>query len=655
MRAPVLAAAAAVVFLLAGVVVTSPAAADDAAGQTLPDAGRGAAGDADVVLTVNSDQFEEAGSDCANGGVCTLRRAILVANAVDQELDVRIEAGVDGTILFPTKVDNLMTRAAASPFDTAGAAFHVTRPMEIDLGDRLRLVPASGDAPSATAAAAAMLVDAPGVTLRNFSGWFSYQSVFVFSADSDGSSLVGGESIQEANYHTNRQVVIMAGAEDISISGYTMGRQANEAGAAGIAITRFASDSAAGPVKRVAITGVTFDNTNPTSATCSNSNGTGCSANGLHLSNDVAVDGLTLRNSKFVNFWRTTGSATLSAINAAGGGALSNWDVTENQFTDTRNGSATILLPTWQDTRKELPGPFRIHANVFDNSRSPAAQAHAVYLEMKRALGSTEPSGLFIEDNYFDGYSQTINLKAAGTVTVSRNTFGPNTSSAASPGDAEESGTASGIMFTNNGRGANRGIRTFWPNSATANGCALTIDVRKTTAGADLLPDTPFDLDVYWTQGTTAELYLGTLKGLQTEGVYTLDATTPAGGGIRLQTQSSGSAVAQPESSQYSRIVGVNPSGVCSPAVAVALHAWTDVPQDATDYDSVVNSTATQLDRGAIVTAGADIWFTYTVTNIGTAKIEQVLVSDDQAASVCVITQLRAGESAGCARRADPV
>jgi hypothetical protein len=634
--------------LLASAATTFPAAAEDT--------GQGATRDADVVLIVNSTQFEQDGSNCTNNGICTLRRAILVANGVDEAVSVRIESSVDGTIVFPTLTDKLMKLGAVSPFDTAGAAFHVTRPMEIDLGGRLGLAPANGAAPGATAAAAAILVDAPGVVLRNFDDWFSYQSVFVFSADSDGSSLIGGKSIQTANNHTNQQIVVMAGAEDISISQYTTGRQANEPGAAGIVMTRFESDSAAAPIRRLAITGVTFDNSNPSSSACNTGNGTGCSANGLYLSNSVDVDGLTLKNSKFLSFWRTGGSAPISAINAADSGALSNWDLTENQFTDTRNGTATVLLSPTQSGRAELPGPIRIRNNVFDNSESAASQANAVYLAMTRSNGSTEPSGLFIEDNYFDGYSQTINMKTAGTVTVSRNTFGPKTSSASSSAAiGEESGTASGIMFTNNGRPTNRGIRTFWPNSATANGCSVTIDVRKTTSTEVALhPDAPFDLDVYWTAGTTAEVYLGTLKGLQTEGNYTLDAAIPAGGNIRLQTQSVGSAVAQPESSQYSRIVPVDTQGACVPAISIDLRTWTDVPADVSDHDGIVYSTATEIDDGGVVSGGAEFWFTYTVTNTGTVKVPQVLVSDLQSESVCVVTDLGPGESAGCARRTDP-
>ncbi|MDR2347150.1 MAG: hypothetical protein LBD90_00715 [Bifidobacteriaceae bacterium] len=638
--------------LVLGAALTSPAAAESAAD---PDP---------VVLIVNSAELNASG-DCTGNDVCTLRRAIEIANQTDPAADVLIEAEVDGTIPFPTAANDVAETSAVSPWDT-GVVFSLKRPMEIDLHNRLGLAPAKGDTTTKTAAVAAMLVDAPGVKLRNFSDWFSQQSVFVFSANSDGSSLVGGKSIQTASNHTNRQVVIMAGAQDITISQYTTGRQASDGDSGGIALTRLASDST-GVIENVTISEVVFDNETASSAKCDASNGTGCSANGVFVTNGVAVDGLTLKNSQFRNFWRTSGSAGtyVSALNASAAGPLSNWEVTDNQFSDTRSGTyAAVQLPK----TASLPGPVHIRRNVFDNSMSTDVykQKRAIYFQRYEDTTDTDnqsASGLFIEDNYFDGYSQTIDLLTAGTVTVQRNTFGPKSNSVSSStpskedpyGTAgEESGTSENVMVNNDGRGSNHAIRTWWPKAASIDGCGLSIELQaSSTAGADFQPRPPVDIDVYWTAATTAEVYLGTLKGLEAPGTYTLDGVSPGAGRIRVQTQGTSLTGAQPESSQYSRVVGLaqgDGSATCEPGVGIALTAWTDVPPEATSYDAITASEATELVRGSPVEAGAEVWFTYLVTNTGQTMLRQVVVTDSEAA-VCVVTDLPPGKTAGCARR----
>jgi hypothetical protein len=609
-----------------------------------------------VVLIVNSADFGASGN-CTGGGVCTLGRAIEVANTVDHDIDVLIKAEVDGVIPFPTSIDDVAQRSAVSPWDE-GALFWVKRPMEIDLDDRLGLAPAKGYTGTAMKDIAALLVDAPDVRLRNFSNWFSHQSVFVFSANSDGSSLVGGESIQTVSNHTNRQVVIMAGAKNITISQYTMGRQSSDADSGGIALTRFGTDLT-GVVEDVTISEVVVDNATVSGASCDANDGEGCSGNGLFVAKGVAVDGLTLKDSEFRNFWRTAGTPA-GALNASAAGALSNWEVKDNRFIDTRSGStATIQLPKTDS----LPGPFRISGNVFDNQTSTASskQKRAIYFARNESTTATETqteSGLYIEDNHFDGYAQTIDLLTAGTVTVQRNTFGAKSNSVSggttSAADAygtsgEESGTSENVMVNNDGRGSNRAIRTWWPKAATVNGCSLSLELQASSAVYYLQPEAPVDIDVYWTAGITAEVYLGTLKALQTPGVYKLDVAPPTGGRIRVQTQGTSVGKTQPESSQYSRVVDVTVGGECKPEVDIELRAWKDVPQAATSYDQIVSSGATELIDGGRVGAGTEVWFTYKVTNTGQVDLLLVTVTDPDA--VCVVTNLAPGKSAGCVRR----
>ncbi|MDR2252904.1 MAG: hypothetical protein LBD97_03430 [Bifidobacteriaceae bacterium] len=646
--------ACAVVTCAVGVLVVVGAGLRNSMAAEGADAGR-------VVFTVNSTALEANGSDCSGGGVCTLREALRAADAADPAADVLIRADVDGKITFPKSNLSLPVTGSVTPWDTQGALFHVKRPVEIDLGDRLGLATVNGSVSAPAAATAAMLVDAPKVKLRNFSNWFSYQSVIVFSDQSDGSSLIGGESIQTDNNHTNRQVVIMAGADNITVSHYTMGRQSSETGSGGIALTRFSGGSV-GTVSGAVISNVVIDNKTSASAACGTSDGKGCSASGLYLSNSVAVDGLRVENSDFKNFWLT--DSGFSAFNAVEGGALTNWQVEGNRFTDTRSGSlATLQLPT----RASLPGPVHIRRNVFDNGASPSAQKQAIAFARLEPEKSTSASGLFIEDNHFDGYAQTIRLQAAGTVTVRRNTMGAASGSWSGStidsnwdpfgtvGEEFRSDTEN-IMFANQDNRTNRWIATFWPYQAKVQGCSISFRVMWTqNTASQIWPEVPADVDVYWTATTKAEVYLGTLKGFTQQDLYTLDVAPPAAGRIRLQSQGLGQDSLLPEqqeSSQYSRLAAVDAATGCKPDVRIELDAWVDVPADVTSYDELLASTATRLGDGATIRAGGEVWFSYKVTNTGPVRLRRVLVSDNTPeASVCVLADLAAYSQAGCIRR----
>ncbi|MDR0594452.1 MAG: hypothetical protein LBG60_14615, partial [Bifidobacteriaceae bacterium] len=125
-------------------------------------------------------------------------------------------------------------------------------------------------------------------------------------------------------------------------------------------------------------------------------------------------------------------------------------------------------------------------------------------------------------------------------------------------------------------------------------------------------------------------------------------------GRIRLQTQGAGASPDQPESSQFSRTVALDAAATCSSAVEIDLRAWTGVPPAATTHDAIIASGADELRPGDPFTAGADVWFTYTVRNAGRSDLIDVAVRDTQAGEVCVIPRIAPNATAGCARRAGP-
>jgi hypothetical protein len=130
-----------------------------------------------------------------------------------------------------------------------------------------------------------------------------------------------------------------------------------------------------------------------------------------------------------------------------------------------------------------------------------------------------------------------------------------------------------------------------------------------------------------------------------------LPGTLPAASGfIRIQTHGN-SPAGQPESSQYSRVLAYAGLGGCAkPEMEIRVRAWRDVPAGATDHDQV-QVRGTEIVAGGAVDAGAELWFTYTVTNTGLAELSDVTVKDSFDDPVCVLVGPIAPQGqAGCAK-----
>ncbi|MDR1394467.1 MAG: hypothetical protein LBJ62_11025 [Bifidobacteriaceae bacterium] len=561
----------------------------------------------------------------------------------------------------------------------AGAYYQVKRSMVIDLDDRLHLRAIGQGGPDSigdpnTSTATGFWVDGPNVELRNFTQILSSGTAITFSPDSDGSSLKGGETVQTTSNFCDRFAWVMAGAEDISISDYKAGRMgegtstsaADYEAIIGIGKAAWHDNN---PVKNLRISRVELDNTPQEGHPCRSTDGTGCSAPGVVGWNSVLIDGLTIEDSVFnefkrpaINFWPSN-SPQVTGL-----------DIRGNTFTkiaiNTKvlSAQATVNLPF---NRTFGAVPSYIRGNNFANWREGQAalnQATAIYWfgAMGNGGGKTA-SNLYIEDNDFDGYSlQTIHLEGAGTVTVRRNQIGAHSAAglpsyvAGSADSFEE--TAAGTLkpaLLVNGQLTNQGAsgKTLpWipslARAASTGPCGLEVYVKPSNDAGGIRPATPLTIDVYWTNKDTAGSYLGSVDGVVSEGWITVPgAVQEDGGSIRVQTQASGDT-AQPESTQYSRTLGVNTLGTaCSADVKLVLRAWTDVPAEATTHDAIISSGATKLDNGGLVPEG-DVWFTYTVENTGQLPLSSVRVTDSFANPVFVITDpIPAGGEAGCARR----
>jgi hypothetical protein len=368
--------------------------------------------------------------------------------------------------------------------------------------------------------------------------------------------------------------------------------------------------------------------------------------------------GLEVLDSRFSYF--TSGAEVIDV--ADGIGANPQLDIRGNTFKNigsgTAAGDAVIRLPEGQT----MGAASHISGNVFDNSDSALTQGYAINYDAGiSSNNSTTASNLFIEDNYFDGYTKVgVKLEGTGTATVRRNTFGVNHANAyqnTSKPTTENEETADSnkaSMFQNHDKTANRKILTWYPKRAeVVNGCQLAVDLLKPVSGN--LPSEPVTIDFYYTAGTTAEEYLGSVDVESPEASGGKNVIVPnlpsrADGYIRVQTQGY-SAAGQPESSQYSRTVALPKDDLSACAItgaAIELRAWRGVGADST-YDGIVNGgLAQEIPAGGPLAPGETVWFTYTVRNTGTVLLQQVVVKDQFADPVCIIASIKAGEEAGC-------
>ncbi|MDR3360320.1 MAG: hypothetical protein LBO20_06695, partial [Bifidobacteriaceae bacterium] len=639
--------------ILAGALVVALGSASALALASLGLGGARASGQ--TVLTVNSTALTEASSSCATvSGVCTLRQAIEEANATPADTDVliQVEPGLSGAIAFPGAADQLMTTTAASPDDSGGAVFWARRPMTIDLDNRIGLAVADGAQPGPLNQVAGIWVDGPGVKLRNFTDWFATQSGVVFSPNAAGSSLEGGETVQVDNNHLDRQVLVMGGASDITIADYRMGRAAE----AGVAVK---SPSGTTTISGLTIAGVVFDNAPSSGGACLETDGGACSPDGIYSGPDLSLANFTVADSEFRDF---IGGG--QPIDLARGGAMrAAWDIKDNTFTNIRAGAgeseAALALPSGQSFDLSDPTPNHIRDNRFDNQAAAGLQGIAIFWESNAtSADGAKASRLFIQDNRFDGYTDTIRLRSARTVTVTRNTFGPNTT-ASTTTTGEETGDGK-VMFDNQGL-TNGKINPWTPGNATVYCSSISIVV-KPPVNTPIPNSKSINIDVYWTGAGRAEIFIATLTNVSDSGSSGYSATipnikVPRGGAVRLQAQAYTDQDPQRQSSQYSRSNPLLSIGDCPAEVAsteIDLRAWNKVPAGATTHDQIIDpaSGAVELPDGSPLPLGAGIWFTYTVRNTGSVPINDLVVRDSVSQkNVCVIKQLAAGATAGCARR----
>ncbi|MBL3699145.1 right-handed parallel beta-helix repeat-containing protein [Leucobacter luti] len=531
---------------------------------------------------------------CATAaGTCTMQAALQETNALNLPAGaalITVEPGFTGNI--NPVVASRMDTTAVSNFDS-GAHYLVTAPVTIDLKNQVTMETLLDSAP------AMFHVNGPSINFLNMDNVLSGETSYVMGPKADGVVIDGGTSLTQRSYGPERFVIYRDGAKNITVQNYRL--QGFYPGQALFYFNQLSST----PVQNVVIDNVQVTYT--VGGYCNASDGSGCRTDliGFYQRGaNVNLDGFTFTNSFVSNI---TSNATFPFTTAAAAGysvKASNINISNNQFINMQGSggsgvhNAFIALPY---------GPMG-GTNVIENNKvTRATSGHSYAVSWAGNTTSGSAGDLRISNNYFNGYSGTsIYLNNTGDVLVEKNTFGARSASQARPAVAEETRDGTSTLVDNAGT-ANGRVNTWYPSADAAvltedvpagaqqvesplaediPVCVATLDVKYPTAGP--YPSATVDLDLYWTQDRTAEIYLGRVEQVSgTDAKLVLDlpvgaqkfpstvvdefdeativdaATGKAGGYLRLQTIGN----AGTQSSQYSRTVGF--SGNCRPELTI--------------------------------------------------------------------------------------
>ena len=556
-----------------------------------------------VDLVVNSTAWGGADTNPGNGscetatvGVCTLRAAIEEANALNRapgEVKITVDpsipldtfmtgtANATADFMLYTNNTTLVNRG-----DLYGARYHVTASVEIDLGHRLR----SDSSANNNTANAMFYINGPGVQILNADYVLSSGSSFVIGPnardvviDGDTTGSYGGDGlgriVTERSNHPDRFVVVMQGAQGVTVRNYHVAGY-SEAANSGIFV--FSNTSISAPTTNIT-RDVVFDNIQvnyASSGTCSATNGSGCRTNiTTFWQNNTAatydggnnggyannvIEGLTFNNLVVENLpsprrGLVFANRTLTQGVSDNSAKITDLTITNNRFLNNAtagpsyySSEAFLFLPYVNS----LLGTNRVTGNVF-TCPSSGYRSAAIFWLGTRPDNSTDLANLKIENNYFNGCGTgsgattgwgTVRLQGAGLATVSGNTFGTATYSQATTsnnGAAEETSDTN-IMFSNSTvqyLNSNKAVLTWFPENAS--GKEAKVLTGEVPAGAFVMNDAfaglmptcpvvatatnpptpgtyttipgnnPVTLQAYWTSGHTAEIYLGQVKDVQ--------------------------------------------------------------------------------------------------------------------------------------------
>ncbi|WP_194762942.1 hypothetical protein [Microbacterium sp. UFMG61] len=632
-------------------------------------------------LSIDSLGLQAAAGSLTDGkcestaGTCTLRAAIQESNAINGAAG-EVKIGVDpdfagGNIAITNTAANRMVSTnlyaangavAGGVAGDSGASFEITAPVTVDLEHKITVHPTgAGDL-----ALVPFHLNGPDITLRAVDDiWAGETSIYI--GPNAARVTLDEIEIQTETYYPERFFVVRGGAEEITVSNSTIGGfAANERDWNWGVVD---GTSASFPVKGLTVTGNTYV-AGAASGACNGSTAAGCTSTPVeayeqHIT-ELEFTGNVVQNINRASAsdargldlrYATVGKLKISdntftapyyrarqAVVDLAYATLDSFEIIGNDFTemsgngDVDDSAAAIVLPT--DKRIGTGG--KVSDNEF--TATGTLNTQAVYwngLESTDSATNLADSRVSIVDNHFDGFStsasrSSIRMTQTGVVEIARNTFGARSGSQANTVLEEFAGNGSvaSTLVNNLNASANAKLNTWWPTARTsanvqttpltAAECTVPLEVappadaeNTTDYAAGRYPAVPVALDVYWTRGNDAEVYLGrydvdaderqTLQVAlpmpgdamleKNSGVGPVDPITGAvTGGLRVQTIESPVGSASP-SSQYSRVAVID--GSCRPVITIAQATTQNEETHARDLHFTLTSSM-QLDPSTV-------------------------------------------------------
>ena len=525
-----------------------------------------------------------------SANTCSLGAALTQANTSPVPLRVTLATEFAASIpegtqamITPDYSNTTWMNTTFQGFAGTGALYAITAPMVVDLHNKLGIR-------AINAGPASILINGSDIAVLNASEIRAVTAAILVGPAANTVRIDGGQTMPMEGYRINRFLEIQNGAQGITFQNYTVGNLIDPLAIENSAAVFFATPGA-GTSTTIVVNDVTFTTTrdpNSSQWICTDLDSSGCVNAAISLGSGSRVDGLEIKNSRFQNLRAPVQANRPVIFGASRQGTtanLANLDFHDNSIVNSTTcpnpsgmSCALILLPT---SGVDGTTDNYIRGNHFVNFPG-YSQPHAIaWISNKTTNFNTTRSGLFIQDNHFDGFiGSTIPLGNAGVVSVERNEFGVNSYSNANTIDEETAAVLTGqtsetiskamIMNGNADYASNRKILTWYPTALTtiAPGCRFVVDaISPTHLDPNRVPTQPVRLEVYWTSTTKAERYLGSsVVDAGTTASLKLDlpdeAIGPDGtvaGNIRLLTQSL--AFGQPMTSQHSRTLPL--SGSC--------------------------------------------------------------------------------------------
>ncbi|MEV7974142.1 hypothetical protein [Cellulomonas sp. NPDC089187] len=649
-------------------------------------------------LASDADATPGDGTCATAAGECTLRAAIQESNTLNRAAgEVRI--GVDPTFaggrIDLTAVNSTWMRTASvttggTIAGDSGAVFEVTAPVIIDLEHKVTAAPVTTlDGPGA----AAFYLNGPDIELIGVDQTYTGETTFYVGPSAERVTIRDG-AIATPNANPERFLVVRGGAKEIVVRDYEVSGYATSESYDGWGFVD--GTSAAQPLQHLTIDNVRY--TAGASGACNATTAAGCSSSPLSMRNQYVLD-LTFTNNTVTDFNRAgdrnnrlldaRGSTLLSMnwsgntitnplvytadslidFGAAGSGAtVGSFTIADNLFTSVEAGNEEMNGMIRLPGNRSLTGAGLITGNTFLAS---AVQMQAIYWDgpYSDAVNVTS-SGLVIEKNHFDGWSDhsdrsTVRMYQTGSVTMRQNTFGTDTGTPANTVIEEglTSGAYTTAMVNNWSYGANGKMNTWFPTARTsmnvqsapltAQRCTIDMEVAPpsdpanvTDIGAARYPVVPATLDVYWTAGKSAEVFLEAvpvtanerttlsvklplpgdprLAHLPAGATLPVDPVTGAvSGGLRLQTQDP-NASATTASSQYSRVALID--GTCQPTLTIDQSDNQNDPTVARDLSFTVRSSM-PLDPTSLTVDDLTLTAVATADTIDAARLNPRAIS----------------------------